>query len=174
MYNKPLAYFITFTAYGTWLHGDPRQSVLVENHSTKLLRPQESFVKHEEQKLKYPVVKFDEKMRFVIFESIMERCVYKQWHLYAAHVRSNHVHIVVNSDEPIGKVMIALKARGTRRLRQSGFNLPKVWTHHGSTKYIFTKAKLIEKIRYVIYEQGDMMAHYIDPAFEQNKSPERQ
>jgi REP element-mobilizing transposase RayT len=169
MHNKPLAYFITFTAYGTWLHGDSRQSVLVENHTTKLLEPQESFVKHEQQKLKYPAVIFDDKMRCIILQAIMEQCLYKQWHLYAAHVRSNHVHVVVNSDEPIDKVMVALKAWGTRKLRRSGYNLPKVWTHHGSTKYIFTRAKLIEKIQYVVYEQGEMMAHYIDPAFGQDQ-----
>jgi len=167
MYNKPRAYFITFTAYGTWLHGDSRQSVLVENHSTKLLDPQESFEKYEQQKLTSPPVVFNENMRFHILEAIMERCIYKQWHLYAAHVRSNHVHIIVHSDEPIDKVMNAFKAWGTRKLRQSGYTLAKVWTHHGSTKYIFTRAKLIEKTRYVVHEQGEMMAHYLDPAFEQ-------
>jgi hypothetical protein len=63
--------------------------------------------------------------------------------------------------------MNAFKAWGTRKLRQSGYTLAKVWTQHGSTKYIFTRAKLIEKIRYVVHEQGEMMAHYLDPAFEQ-------
>jgi len=167
MYNKPLAYFITFTAYGTWLHGDSRKSILVENHATKLIEPQESFFRYEQQKLKHPVVMFDKKIRCIILETIMDRGQWKQWHLYAAHVRSNHVHIVVNSTDPIDKVMESLKARATRKLRQSGYNLSKVWTRHGSTKYIFTRAKLFEKIHYIIYEQGEMMNYYIDPAFEQ-------
>ena len=109
---------------------------------------------------------FDEKMRRAILEAIMERCLWKQWHLYAAHVRSNHVHVIIHSTEPIDKVMSSLKAWATRKLRQSGYNLPRVWTRHGSTKYIFTRAKLIEKIRYVVHEQGELMAYYIDPAFE--------
>ena len=29
MWNKPLAYFITFTTYGTWLHGDSRGSMVL-------------------------------------------------------------------------------------------------------------------------------------------------
>ncbi|MCK5920935.1 MAG: transposase, partial [Methylococcales bacterium] len=166
MYNKPLAYFITFTAYGTWLHGDSRKSIVVENHSTKLIEPQESFLRHEQQKLKHPVVMFDEKMRRAILEAIMERCLWKQWHLYAAHVRSNHVHVIVNSTDPIDKVMASLKAWATRKLRQSGYDFPKVWTRHGSTKYIFTREKMLEKIHYVVHEQGEMMAYYIDPEFE--------
>jgi hypothetical protein len=28
MYSEPLAYFITFTTFGTWLHGDSRGFVL--------------------------------------------------------------------------------------------------------------------------------------------------
>jgi hypothetical protein len=28
MSKYPLAYFITFTTYGTWLHGDPRGSFM--------------------------------------------------------------------------------------------------------------------------------------------------
>ena len=52
MYNKPLAYFITFTTYGSWLHGDSRQSVLIENHSTEIIAPNERFYKHEQQQMK--------------------------------------------------------------------------------------------------------------------------
>ncbi|MBL7215734.1 MAG: transposase [Phycisphaerae bacterium] len=175
MYNKPLAYFITFTTYGTWLHGDSRKSILVKNGSTKLLGSNKSFFLYEQQQLKESSVTLDKKMREAVFEAIVERCLWKEWQLYATHVRSNHAHILVSSTEPMDKLMTSFKAWATRKLRQHGYNIPKVWTQHGSTKYVFTKTKLFEKINYVIYEQGKMMEYYIDPEFEQlfNKSVER-
>jgi REP element-mobilizing transposase RayT len=101
----------------------------------------------------------------------VDRCVWKQWRLYAAHVRSNHVHILVHSPEKIDKVMVSLKAWATRKLRENGYHLEKVWTHHGSTKYVFTKDKMYEKVQYVIHEQGEKMACYFEKMacyFDQN------
>ncbi len=72
------------------------------------------------------------------------------------------MHILVYSPEPIDKIMTSLKAWATRKLRQCGYNIQKVWTHHGSTKYVFTKDKMSEKVRYIIHEQGQKMAYYID------------
>ncbi len=155
MYNQPLAYFITFTTYGTWLHGDSRQSVLVENHSTKIIAPNERFYEHEQQRMKSRAVLFDEAMRQLVCDAIVERCLWKEWYLHACHVRRNHVHILVHSSESIDKVMVSLKAWCTRKLRQSGHQLPKVWTRHGSTQYVFTNAKLLEKIHYIVHEQGE-------------------
>ena len=166
MYNQPLAYFITFTTYGTWLHGDIRKSVIVENHTPKLLEPKESFYQHEQQRLKSPAVLFDEAMRQLVCDAIVERCLWKEWYLHACHVRSHHVHILVHSSDPIEKVMISLKAWGTRKLRHSGYDIPRIWTRHGSHQYVFSKAKLLEKIHYIVYEQGEKMACFVAPGFD--------
>lgn len=165
MYHKPLAYFITFTTYGTWLHGDPRTSVVVQNHGTKVLEPQDSFYRYAQRHLKHPAVTLDPSMRHLVLRAMIERCGTMQWRLLACHVRSNHVHLLIASDEPIEKVLSSLKAWGTRQLRRAGYNLIKVWTHHGSTKYVFRKSKLLEKMHYIIHEQGDMMDYYLDPDY---------
>ena len=81
------------------------------------------------------------------------------------HVRSNHAHVIVKSNEKPDKVMYDLKAWATRKLREAGDNFDTVWTRQGSTKYIFKADKLRAKVHYVIYEQGEMMAYYLEDKF---------
>lgn len=167
MWNKPLAYFITFTTYGTWLHGDSRGSITVKDHSTKVVHPCAKLHQSVQSQLKHPTVVLDAIQRKIVLETICRHCILKNWNLLAAHVRTNHVHLLVQSNETAEKVMQDIKAWCTRRLRQSGMNIPKVWTRHGSTKYIFTHEKRLEKIHYVVFEQGEPMECYIDEAFRQ-------
>ncbi len=75
MYNKPLAYFITFATYGTWLHGDSRKSVKVENHRATLIEPQEMCLRHEKRSMKHLVVTLNKSMRQIVCGAIAERCL---------------------------------------------------------------------------------------------------
>ena len=133
----------------------------------KLIAANTHLYQQEQAKLKSPPVFLNEAQRIVVLETIIQHCSIRQWQLLAAHVRSNHVHILVRADQDIGKVMNELKAWSTRKLRQQGHNITKVWTVGGSKRYVFTDAKLREKIHYVIYEQGRMMQHYLDKVFRQ-------
>ena len=165
MYSSPLAYFITFSTYGSRLHGDERESVIVKEDAPRLIGRNDALKQYEEKAMKYPEVTLDEPQRQVVLDTILKHCQIKQWHPYAVHVRSNHAHVIVKSSEDPDKVMYDLKAWATRRLREAGNHFDTVWTRHGSTKYIFKYDKLKEKIHYVIYEQGEMMAYYIDDRF---------
>jgi len=162
MYKKPLAYFITFTTYGTWLHCDSRGSVIIERHTPKQLIPSEHFYLHQQQQLKYPCVALDAVQRKIVLQTVISHCTIKNWRLYAAHIRSNHVDILAASDEKADKVMNELKAWATRKMRQAHYTMPKVWTQHGSTQFVFTQSKLKEKARYIICEQGEKMEYYYD------------
>ena len=165
MYNNPIAYFVTFTTYGTWLHGDSRSSVMRKNGHYRVLTENAKFYRHEQEKLKNSPVFLGSGQRQIVRDTIIKHCGIRQWRLYALHVRSNHVHIVVKADKSIDQVSNELKSWPTRVLRENGFNPPKVWTSGSSKVYLFTEAKLREKIHYVAYEQGEMMEHYIDEAF---------
>lgn len=165
MINTPLAYFITFTTFGTWLHGDKRGSIVRKEGTTLLLSGQEKLNRHERQKLKSSPVLLNSSHRKIVLDTIIEHCQIKQWHLYVAHIRSNHVHIVIKSNKSIDHVSKELKAWPTRNLRKEGMTNPKIWTTGSSKKYIFTRQKLLEKIHYVAYEQGKMMECYIDELF---------
>ena len=166
MIDIPLAYFITFTTYGTWLHGNERGSVIRKEGSTVLLPTQECLTHHEIHKLNSAPTLLSTSQRKIILDVIIKHCEIRNWKLFATHVRTNHVHIVVKSNKSIDQTAEEFKSWGTRILRKDGLTNHKVWTNGSSKKYIFKKAKLLEKIHYVVYEQGKPMQYYIDPEFE--------
>src|SRR3989338_5308479 len=103
----PLAYLITFTTYGTWLHGDERASV-DKNHNCF----GEEFLPHnpglnltEQNNLKYQPIKLDASCRDIVLRAILEVCDFRGWFAHSVHVRSNHVHIVVSGQEKPEKIM---------------------------------------------------------------------
>lgn len=152
MLDKPLAYFITFTTYGTWLHGDPRNSIIRRNGKTEMIAPNPRLYAQEQLRLKYPPVKLEHKHRMIVRNAIIDVCAIRKWHLLALHVRSNHVHTIVRATTPADLVITNLKRWSSRKLFENGFVGKKVWTLKGSTKYIFKTEKLHEKIHYVVYE----------------------
>ncbi|MBN1795442.1 MAG: transposase [Sedimentisphaerales bacterium] len=159
---ESLAYFITFTTYGSWLHGDKRDSIIRCGNDTKLLSPNRSIESYQKGLMKHPPVFLDSKQRKIVLETVIEHCKIKKWKLWAVHVQDNHLHVIVSAEISAEKVMTQLKAWATRRLRENGFNLPKVWTKHGSTRYLNSCETLQRKIEYVIYGQGKMVEYYID------------
>ncbi|MBU2457409.1 MAG: transposase [Planctomycetes bacterium] len=159
--NYPLAYLITFTTYGTWLHGDKRGSV-DRNHNeygSNFLPKKREFEQQDCKLLKNDGVLLDEKCRNIVLNAIISQCDFRNWFAYAVHVRSNHIHIVVSALEKPEKIMTILKSYSTRNLRASGINKLRFWTTHGSTKYLWTKEKLDAAIQYVRDRQGRMMAY---------------
>jgi len=136
----PLAYHIVFTCYGTRLQGNPKGSVSKYNNNpgTPLLRidPVRQH-KHGKRMTQLPY-ELDESRRRVVLEAIKEVCQYREWHLIAAHIRSNHVHAIVSANCRPEKVMGDFKAYVSRALTRAGFESSsrRRWTVHGSTGYI--------------------------------------
>lgn len=159
MYSRPIANFITFTTYGTWLHGDSRGSIIKSEGSTKLSRQIDGLQGYHKRKLVNEPVILCSKQRKLVLEGIVEHCEFKGWKLYAVHVRSNHIHIIVCAEKE--QIVKDLKSWGTRKLRAGGYNIPKVWTQGGSRQYIFEQGELRKKIDYVIHQQGKMMEYYV-------------
>ena len=153
MNKPPLAYFITFTCYGTWLHGDARGSV--DNQHNKFDAP---FIETDtlrnasmRKKMKAPPLVLSEAQRALVAAVIAEVCVFRNWMLYECNVRTNHVHVVVDGNAGPDKMMRDFKAYATRRLRELREleqDRP-VWTEGGSTKYLWTDKSLAAAIEYV-------------------------
>jgi REP element-mobilizing transposase RayT len=167
-YTDPvLAYFITFSCYGSWLHGDARGSVDRKHHElgTPLLQPDEKRREAMSQRMDQPPYSLDADRRRIVLQSIVEVCRFRHWHLLAAHVRSTHVHVVVHADETPERVMTAFKAYASRQLNALKCDPKgrKRWTRHGSTLYLKTDEQVSEKVRYVIFGQGEAMAVYPHP-----------
>ena len=135
--SEPLAYLLTWTCYGTWLHGDPRGSVDAEHNAlgTPLApaSPRRQAV-HKEQ-MRAGACRLSEAACRIVSETITDHCELRQWSLHAVNVRSNHVHVVVSCDVAPEVAMSQLKAWSTRRLRGNGHRRPDeaAWAAVGAT-----------------------------------------
>lgn len=150
----PLAYFLTWSVHGTWLHGDERGSVDRDNNARHMppLPPDPARYDAMRARLKSPPRLLDEDARRIVDQTIRDHCRHRSWVLLALNVRSNHVHVVVRCppDTTPEDAMSQLKAWCTRRLRAAGLAAAKPWTEHGSTRWINTDTSLNSAIDYVI------------------------
>ena len=101
--------------------------------------------------------------RELVLQAMGEACSHRGWKLFAAHVRTNHVHAVVRAGVRPEIVMNCFKSYASRALNRSGFDPPnrKRWTRHGSTRYLWKEEDISAAISYVVHEQGEPM-HVLD------------
>jgi len=64
----------------------------------------------------------DQPRRQAALAAVAERCLDRKWKLLAAHVRTNHVHVVVEAEVRPERVMNDLKSFASRRLNELGFD----------------------------------------------------
>jgi REP element-mobilizing transposase RayT len=156
--GDPLAYLITFRTYGTWLHGDPRGSVDDQHNDfgTPVLDPNPSRATAESDNLRHAPIVLTESMRNRTANAIRQLCGERDWTISALNVRSNHVHAVVTAPDSPERVMHAMKSVATRDLRRAGLvdADDRLWSRHGSTRYLWKPQQVLEACRYVAESQG--------------------
>jgi REP element-mobilizing transposase RayT len=98
-----------------------------------------------------------------VLDTLHEVCAYRGWNLWAAHVRTNHVHVIVEADVRPENVMNALKSYASRSLNRLGTDGAdrKRWARHGSTRWLWKDEDVQEAIRYVVSGQGEPMEVYL-------------
>ena len=108
----------------------------------------------------------DERRRGIVLEAVCEVCLYRGWGLIAAHVRTNHVHVVVEAVVRPEKVMNDIKSYASRRLSKAEAHEPdrKRWARHGSTRWLWKDQDVLDAVRYVVEEQGEPMALFVSKA----------
>ena len=159
-------YLITFVCYGTRLPGQAgavdRQHNLYKGPYPKQSEVRETFAKELARQVPYTL---DDARRRLVLEAIQEVCQWRKWMLMAAHVRTNHVHVVVDADRSPEQVMTAFKAYASRALNQSRLDGPNRtrWARHGSTRYLWYREQIGAAIGYVISGQGEPMAMFEVP-----------
>ena len=157
----PSTYLITFACYGTWLPGqagavDRRNnlfgSALPESNPAKEARA-------KKRMLDQPYF-LDADRRTLVLNAIQQVCLHRNWRLLAAHVRTNHVHVVVEARQIPEQVMNTLKTYASRALNTASLDSPNSqrWARHGSTRYLWTRQSVSAAIHYVVSEQGESMA----------------
>ncbi len=157
---KPLAYHITISAYGTWLHGDERS--WVETGGKGIQPPNAARENKARARMADSAVTFTDEQRAIIDQTIRDHCRIRGWTLHAVNARTTHVHIVVTADVHPDEVMNQLKAWCSRKLSDAAglqttvakkAGRRKWFTEHGSTKWINDPGYLATAITYVIEAQ---------------------
>jgi REP element-mobilizing transposase RayT len=97
-----------------------------------------------------------------VLNALRDVCLHHGWNLWAAHVRTNHVHAVVEADVRPEKITHAFKSYASRSLNRLGIDglERKRWARHGSTRWLWKDEDVQEAIRYVVSGQGEPMEVY--------------
>lgn len=160
-----LRYFITFACYGAHLHGDESGSVDRQHNvpGNRMLEADPRRASVDQNRMNQPPYLLDRAAREVVLGALSEVCVHRGWSLLAAHVRTNHVHVIVEADDSPEKVMNGFKSyasRGLNRMGRDGLDR-KRWARHGSTRWPWKDQDVRDAIRYVVEEQGEAMAVFV-------------
>ena len=107
----------------------------------------------------------DQRRRDAVLGAIQAACATRGWHLLAAHVRTTHVHTVVEAEVPPERVMSEFKVYASRRLSRMGLDQPdrKRWSRHGSTRWLWKPQHVSAAVHYVVEEQGNVMSVFESP-----------
>jgi REP element-mobilizing transposase RayT len=160
--SDPLAYFLSWTTYGTWLPGDERG--WVESGKFEIQPPDPSRREEAADRMSEDAVILTLEQRRIVKETVQRHCEIRKWPLHAVNPRSNHVHVIVTATIKPEDVLSQLKAWCSRRLskhaglvtragRRSKNGLKRWWTEHGSTKYINDEEYFRNAVRYVLERQ---------------------
>ena len=136
-----MTYLITFSCYGQHLHGDEGGSVNRDNNTfgNDRVPADTTWVTRARRLMDQPPYTLDFRRRNIVMASVREVCSSRDWTLLAAHVRSTHVHVVVDADAPPEKIMGDFKTYASRHLNLAELDEPtrKRWARHGSTRRIW-------------------------------------
>jgi len=157
--SEALGYLLTWTCYGTWMHGDERGSVDADHNApdAAFLPPNETRLMHEVRTMSHRPIRLDSAARRIVADTIAAHCDIRGWNLHAVNPRTNHVHAVVSCEVHPNDAMSQFKAWITRGLRSAGcFERDRpVWTEGGSRRWLWNPDALRRAIEYVNDYQGD-------------------
>jgi REP element-mobilizing transposase RayT len=93
--------------------------------------------------------------RQLVKEAIIEVCSYRGWKLVALHVRTTHIHAVVNAEATPRRIVVDWKAYTARRLRVDEPTRAVYWARGGSVRALKTERDVRRAVAYVLEQQGE-------------------
>jgi REP element-mobilizing transposase RayT len=156
--DEPIAFFLTWSTYGTWLPGDERGWV---EYRRGFQLPDPVLELECTARMSEAAVRLLPHDRQAVHEQLAETCKFRGWILHAANCRSNHAHVVVTADVAPKTLREQLKAWCTRRLKQlhrdQSHEPPREqwWAERGSIRWLHTQDDLDAAILYVRDGQDD-------------------
>jgi len=153
-----LAFFITWTTYGTWLPGDRRG--WAKKKVWGIQKPDPELEQACRERMTEDAVILTWEQRQIVDAVIVEHCRIREWTLHARNVRTNHAHVVVTAPCDGETVREQLKAWASRRLSDhaglsgGGKNGRRRWfTEGGDIQGIEDEEHLAMAVRYVLEGQ---------------------
>ena len=95
-----------------------------------------------------------------VLAAIHEVCSFRGWGLLACHVRSTHVHVVVDLPGVPSDAFRDLKACASRELKRQQ-EARRYWSRGGNASRLFTPEAIRDAVLYVAEEQGEEMALFV-------------
>jgi REP element-mobilizing transposase RayT len=151
--TEPIAFFLTWTTYGSWLPGDDRGWVDGRGHlhAAEPARAMRASRLLAESRLTLGV-----HQQSVVADVIAAHSNIRGWTLHAMSCRSEHVHVVITA---VGvspeDVLSQLKTWASRRLKGASAEdrtrrrRMRWWTEGGSKRWIYDVAGLEAVVTYV-------------------------
>jgi REP element-mobilizing transposase RayT len=154
-----IAYFSTWTTYGTWLPGDERGWFQRCDgiQPPDRLRELESSLHMTED-----AVTLDPVQRRLVKKTIRDHCAIRNWTLHAVNCRTNHVHVADTAmDRGIEIPREQFKSWCTRKLKEDERANPRPnslerknwWTQRGWDLFIDDEEHLAAVIEYILHGQ---------------------
>ena len=155
--REPLAIFLTWRTYGTWLPGDERGWVDERRHGygEPMNAPDARIEGAAAGLMRAPKRVLTTTLRDAVDTTIREACAFRGWPVLALAVQTNHVHLVVGTDEDPSRARNAIKSRTTLALRRSA-RVPAdavLWARGGSGRVLWNEHALESAVRYVLHGQ---------------------
>ena len=145
--GEPLAFFITWTAYGTWLPGDERGYVKQHEGWHPPCKKLESYA---HARMVESPVQLTPVQRDIVAQTIQRHCAVRGWTCWEVNPRMTHVHTVVTAMRTApATVREQLKAWCSRELRNHDDNRRKRWwAEGGSVRSLNDEDSLAHAIAY--------------------------
>ena len=123
--SETVAYFVTWTCYGTWLPGDARGWM---DWHQGWKRPNSDLEAYCKSIMTEDAVLLSSEQRQTVEKTVRTHCEIRQWHLWALNCRTTHAHVVVTANLYAGEdVRDQLKAWCTRKLKEDFKKKKKNW-----------------------------------------------
>ena len=165
MTSPPVTYLLTFSCYGTRLHGDARGSVHRDQDlpNSRFVEPSPAWESFERHLMTESAYELDVPLRDIASRTIQEVCAHRKWTLFALHIRNTHVHVVADIDREPERAVNDFKAYITRRIRENGLDAGRkhFWSLYGSNVRLGNSEAVKNGVVYVIDKQGAPMTTFL-------------
>ena len=150
--GEPLAYFLTWTTYGTWLPGDDRGWRC--KGEPEVQPPNPFLAEMARSRMKEKEFTLSHEHRRLVERTIRRHCELRRWALHAVNARTNHIHVVVTAAGYRPEtIRDQFKAWCTRVLKEAGAARNRFWTEGGRCDWINDEAGLGSAVTSVLEVQ---------------------